>query len=81
MKSKTFMFYNIIGSIVRSVVMIILWVIFANYYKTIIDNSWKIMLAITVLTWLYIWKYKKKEFIKYWKEKNEEMEKKYGIKK
>jgi len=80
MKSKTFMFYNIIGSIVRSLVMIILWVLFAKYYEWIIDNSGKIMLIITIASWLYIWKYKKKEFIKYWQEKNAEMEAKFPSK-
>ena len=81
MKSKTFMFYNILWSIIRSVVMIILWVIFAEHYERIIDNAWKIMIAIMILTWLYIWKYKKKEFNKYMQEKNEEMDRKFGVKK
>jgi membrane protein DedA with SNARE-associated domain len=81
MKSKTFMFYNVLGSIIRSIVMIILWVLFAEHYEKVIDNAWKIMLAIMILTWLYIWKYKKKEFNKYMKEKNEEMDRKFGVKK
>jgi membrane protein DedA with SNARE-associated domain len=81
MKSKTFMFYNILGSIIRSVVMIILWVLFAQYYEQVIDNAWKIMIAIMLLIWLYIWKYKKKEFAKYMKEKNEEMDRKFRVKK
>ena len=77
MKRKTFMLYNVIGSIIRSIVMIILWVVFAEHYERIIDNSWKIMIAIMVLTWIYIWKFKKKEFKKYMQEKNEEMERKF----
>ena len=81
MKSKTFMFYNVLWSIIRSVVMIILWVLFAEHYEKIIDNAWKIMIAIMILTWLYIWKYKKKEFNKYMQEKNEEMDRKFGVKK
>ena len=81
MKSKTFMFYNIIGSIIRSVVMIVLWVLFAKYYEVVIDNAWKVMIWIMLITGLYIWKYKKKEFKKYIKEKNEEMDRRYGEKK
>ena len=61
--------------------MIILWVIFAEHYEKIIDNAWKIMIAIMILTWLYIWKYKKKEFKKYMQEKNEEMDRRFGVKK
>jgi len=38
------------------------------------------MIAIMILSGLYIWKYKKKEFKKYMKEKNEEMERKFPTK-
>lgn len=80
MKSRTFMFYNVLGSIIRSVVMIIIWVLFAKYYKVVIDNAWKVMLVIMALTAFYIWKFKKTEFKKYMKEKNEEMERRYPSK-
>ncbi len=77
MKSKTFWIYNIIGSVARSLVMIILWVLFAQYYEQVIDNIGKIMIWIMVATGLYIWKFKKKEFKKFMMEKNEEMERRF----
>ncbi len=77
MKSKVFWIYNIIGSILRSIVMMILWVLFAQHYEKVVDNFWKIMIWMMVLTWLYIWKFKKKEFKQFMKEKNEEMDRKY----
>jgi len=77
MKSKTFMLYNVIGSIIRSVIMIILGVVFAKHYESIVDHSWKIMIWIMLATWIYIWKFKKKEFKKYMQEKNEEIERKF----
>ena len=77
MKSKTFWIYNIIGSIARSLVMIILGVLFAQYYEQVIDNFGKIMMGIMILTWFYIWKYKKKEFKKFMQEKNAEMERRF----
>jgi membrane protein DedA with SNARE-associated domain len=76
MDKKTFWIYNIIGSILRAVSIVILWVFFAEYYETIIDYIWYIMTWILILSWLYIWKYKKKEFLKYMEEKNAEMERK-----
>ena len=77
MKSKVFWLYNIIGSILRSIVMMILWVLFAQHYEKVVDNFGKIMIWIMVLTWLYIWKFKKTQFKEYMKLKNEEMDRKY----
>lgn len=74
MKSKKFMLYNIVWSIVRSTTIILLWVIFVEYYKTILEYIWTIMMIIFVLVWIYVYKYKRKEFLQYLKEKNEEME-------
>jgi membrane protein DedA with SNARE-associated domain len=76
MDKKTFWIYNIIWSILRAFAIVILWVFFAEYYETIIDYIWYIMTWILVLIWLYIWKFKKQEFLKYMQEKNEEMERK-----
>lgn len=78
MKSKSFMIYNIIGSIIWSVTMVLLWMIFVEYYKIIIEHIWKIMILILIWVWIYIYKYKKEEFKKYWQEKNEEMDKLYS---
>lgn len=74
MKKPAFMFYNIFGSIVRATTMIILWTLFWKYYEWIINHIWIIMLFIMSWVAIYIWKFKKEEFKRYWKEKNEELE-------
>lgn len=74
MKSLTFMIYNIIGSIIRSITIITLWVVFWKYYEIIINHMWKFMIGIFIILWIYIYKFKKAEFMQYMKEKNEEVE-------
>lgn len=74
MHPKSFFLYNIIGSTVRATVIVILWVVFAEYYETIIDYLQYILIWIMILTGVYIYKFKKKEFMQYMKEKNEEIE-------
>lgn len=77
MKNKNFMIYNIIWSIIWSTTMVVLWMIFVEYYKIILNYIWYILFAILALLWIYIYKFKKKEFMIYLNEKNEEMEKFY----
>lgn len=74
MKSLRFMIYNIIWSIIRAVTIILLWVVFVEYYKVIIEHIWKIMIIIFAAVWFYIYKYKREEFKKYMIEKNEELD-------
>lgn len=74
MKNRKFMIYNTIGSIIRAIVIILLWVLFVEYYKIILEYIWTILIWVMVLVWLFIYKYKRKEFMQYMKEKNEEME-------
>lgn len=76
MKKTSFLIYNVIGSIVRSVTIIVLGVLFANTYETIIDYIGYIILGIMVLTGLYIWKFKREAFLTYIQEKNAELERK-----
>jgi len=75
MKSRSFMIYNIIWSIFRSCTIVLIWVLFAKTYETVIDYIWYIFIWIMLLFILYIWKFKKKEFMQYMKEKNQEIEK------
>jgi len=77
MKHRAFIIYNIIWSILWSIVIIILWVLFAKTYEIIVDYLWYIMFWILVATWIYIYRFKRKEFIKYMEEKNEEINSKY----
>ena len=81
MKKVSFMIYNILWSIIWSIIIIWLWVLFVEYYKIILNYIWYIMLWIISLTWLYIYKFKKKEFMQYMREKNEEMEQLTHLKK
>lgn len=76
MQVRAFWIYNIIASIIRAVSIVILWVFFADYYETIIDYFGYIMMWIMFLVWIYIYKYKKKEFMKYIADKNTEIENK-----
>ncbi len=81
MKNRSFMIYNIIGSIIWAISMVILWFLFAEHYKIIIKNIWKISFVILLWIWIYIYLYKKKEFLKYWEEKNKELDELYQTKK
>ncbi len=74
MKNKSFMIYNTVWSVIRAISIIILWVFFAKTYETIIDYIAYITIAIMIIVWIYIWRFKKKEFIKYVKEKEKEIE-------
>ncbi|NDK08106.1 hypothetical protein EOM39_02560 [Candidatus Gracilibacteria bacterium] len=80
MSSVSFFIYNIIGSIIRAIVMIVLGVLFASYYEVIIDYMMYIMIIVTVIISIYIYKFRKKEFMQYVKEKNEELEEQYNTK-
>lgn len=75
MVTTKFMIYNIIGSIIRAITIILLWVLFVEYYKIILEYAWTIILIIFWLIWIYIYKYKRKEFNQYIQEKNKELEK------
>lgn len=78
MKSRAFMIYNVIGSVIRSITIIVLGVLFAKTYEIIIDYIGYIILWIMIMTGLYIWKFKREAFLKYVEEKNEEINKKYN---
>ena len=75
MTSIRFMIYNVIWSIIRAITIILLWVLFVEYYKIILEYIWTIMIWVFAIIGLYIYKYKKKEFMQYMHEKNEELEK------
>lgn len=77
MNSVKFMIYNVIWSIIRAVTIVLLWVLFVEYYEIILEHIGKIMLAIFAGIALYIYKFKRTEFKKYMDEKNKEMEELY----
>lgn len=74
MKTKSFMIYNTIGSVVRATSMILIGVVFAKNYETIIDYLGYIVLGSLVIAGLYIYLFKRAAFMKYLDEKNKEID-------
>ena len=61
MKNTKFALYNIIWSIVRATTIILLWVVFVEYYKIILDYIWTISFIVIICIWIYVYIYKRKE--------------------
>lgn len=80
MPQKNFWLYNILWSIIWATTIITLWVIFAKYYKIIVDFIPYILLWILIVVWIYIAIFKRKEFSQYIIDKNEEIEEKLNQK-
>ncbi|PIE85030.1 hypothetical protein CSA08_04280 [Candidatus Gracilibacteria bacterium] len=80
MDKKIFWIYNVIGSVLRSVVIIFLGVFFAEYYEEILRYFGYILTGTMIIGGIYIWKFKKKEFLVYMEDKNKEIELKIGKK-
>ncbi|RKW22067.1 DedA family protein [Candidatus Gracilibacteria bacterium] len=80
MKGKNFMIYNVIGSIIWATTMVVLGMVFVEYYKIILNYIGYVLIGILVLIGVYIYKFKREEFKKYMIEKNEEMERLYSKK-
>ena len=76
MNHKSFIIYNVLGSIIWSIAIIILGVVFAKTYEIILDYLVYILIFIMLMSVAYVWRFKKREFKKYIEEKNEEIEKK-----
>lgn len=76
MKKQHFWLYNIVGSIIWAITIITLWVVFASYYKQIIDRITYILFWILIMLWIYISIFKRKEFVQYIKDKNAEIDEK-----
>jgi len=74
MNKTSFFIYNCIWSIIRAITIVVLWVLFASYYEIIIDYMMYIMIWVTLLVSFYIYRFKKKDFMEYVKEKNEELD-------
>ena len=78
MKNKSFAIYNVIGSMLRAITIILLWVVFVEYYKIILKYAPYVILGLIIFISIYIYSFKKEEFKKYLKEKEAEIEKKYN---
>ena len=75
--SKKFWIYNIIASTLWAAVFVGIWVFFAEYYEVIVKYIWYVMLWIMGSIFAYFWFFKRESLVKYWQEKNKEMEEKY----
>jgi len=75
MKTKHFTLFNIVGSILRAIVMVLLGVFFVQNAETILNNIWKILLVLVLGLLVYIYLFKREEFMKYLEEKQKEFEK------
>ncbi len=81
MHEKRFWTYNMIGSILWALSINLLGIFFIKNYESILDNLGKIMLGFLVAVGFYIYFFQKEAFRTYIKDKQEEIEKKYPVKK
>jgi membrane protein DedA with SNARE-associated domain len=79
MKNKNFLIFNVVWSILRAVVIILLWVVFVQYYKIVLSYAPYVMSLIFIFIWFYIYIYKRQEFKNYLKEKEQEIENKFKL--
>lgn len=73
MDKRKFWIYNFIGSVIWSTVIILLWTVFVEHYKTVLDYIGYIFTAIFVWVWVYIYFFKKEGFKQYLKDKEAEL--------
>ena len=68
-----FAILNFIGSVLRAVVMVFVWIYFVDNAEKILANIWKILLVIAVVILAYTWYFHKDEFKKYLEEKQKDL--------
>jgi len=76
MRPKSFIFYNVIWSVIWSLTFVSIWLFFADNYETIVNYISYIMLVLILGFAFYIYKFKKQEFKKYLELKNNELDEK-----
>lgn len=77
-KQVKFWIFNIIASTLWATVFISIGIFFAEYYETILKYFGWFFTGILVSIFAYYWFFKKEVLLKYWKEKNADMEAKYN---
>lgn len=75
-----FWIFNIIASTLWATTFIIIWIFFAEHYEVIVKYIGWIILGVLALVFLYFWNFRREALMKYWNEKNAEMEAKYNSK-
>lgn len=81
MLEKRFWIYNIIGSILWATSINLLGIFFIENYEIILDNLGKYMMGIVIAIGIYVYLFKKKEFMQYLADKQAEIDAKYPVKK
>ncbi len=81
MLEKRFWIYNIIGSILWATSINLLGIFFIDNYEIILDNLGKYMMGIVIAIGIYVYLFKKKEFMQYLADKQAEIDAKYPVKK
>ncbi len=79
MKRGKFMLFNVIGSVVYSVVLISLAKMFIGYYQEVIPYIRRIMLGVLLLAGLYLWFFKRDSLKRYIRDKEKELEEAEGV--
>ena len=77
-KQTRFWIYNVIASTLWAATFISIWIFFAEYYEVILKYIWWIFTGILVSIGIYFWKFRKEALLRYWEEKNNEMQQKYN---
>lgn len=72
MDKRKFALYNLIGSLLWAVVVIVVGVMFGHYYEVILKKLPWILGGLMILIIGYILIFKKKEFLKYLEDKEAE---------
>ncbi len=74
MKNEKFWLFNIMGSIIWSFTILVLWVFFTTHIDIVLDwISWFFIGVVLLLVW-YIAMFKRKEFLEYLKEKQKDLQ-------
>lgn len=73
-----FWVYNIIASTLWAITFISIGIFFADNYEVIVKYIGYIITGIIALFFWYMWFFQKEKLTQYWKEKNEEIQKKYS---
>ena len=76
MREKNFWSYNMIGSVLWAITIILLGVFFMDQYEIILDNFGKITTVLLIIVGVYFWFFRRESLRSYWKDKNEEIEEK-----
>lgn len=76
-KQLKFWIFNVIASTLWATTFITIGIFFAEYYETILKYLGWVFTGIIVSAFWYYWFFKREAMLKYWKEKNLEMQQKY----